>query len=87
MWTERNHERSAGAPAARRWGLRGAIDEIVGSVLDAADLDILEEFGERRGGPRSLGLELLEELLLDMLRRYLARQRRERELARTRGGS
>ena len=57
-------------------GLGPAVDEIVDAVLDAADLDILEEWGDRR----SEGLELLRELMVDMLRRYRARLRRFEEL-------
>lgn len=70
-------KRAENAVAARdgRRGLHGAIDEIVESVLDAADEEILEGLGEE-GGARALGAELLRELMLDVLGRYWARRRR-----------
>lgn len=58
-----------------RRGLHGAVDEIVESVLDAAAADILEGLGAENGS-RALGSELLCEMMLDVLGRYEARQRR-----------
>ena len=71
------------------WGLlaEDGVDEIVASVLDAADVEILEELG---GGPVGAAgpagdaaraeaerAVLLRQLLDDVLRRYLRRQRRQ----------
>ena len=67
MWFERQRARPKG------WGMSRDVDEIVDSVLDAADLDILEEMGDRRtDGPL-----LLRELMIDILRRYRTRRRRQ----------
>jgi hypothetical protein len=74
MTAEKRRAENAAAAEGRR-GLHGAVDEIVESVLDAADLDILEALGEERG-ERELGPELLRALMLDVLGRYWTRRRR-----------
>ena len=68
--------RGTTASCGNELSLGDAVNEIIDSVLDAADLDILEEWGDRR----SDGLRLLRELMVDMLRRYRARLRRFEEL-------
>ncbi len=70
--SEKRAKYSAAAWAGR-CGLYEAVDEIVESVLDASDLEILEALGEERGS-RELGDELLREMLVDVLGRYWARQ-------------
>ncbi len=57
-----------------RWGLHSAVDEIIESVLDAADEEILEDLAQDWGS-REPGIELLHELMLDVMGRYYARQR------------
>ncbi len=83
-----SEKRAKNSAAARegRCGLHGAVDEIVESVLDAADADILEDIGEEPG-ERALGAELLRELMLDILGRYYARQRQAAALAGAKEGS
>ena len=70
---EKLAESAAAADGER--GLHGAVDEIVESVLDAADEEILTTLAEERGlwAP---GPELLREMMLDVLARYEARRRR-----------
>ena len=74
MTAKQRHAESAAAADGKR-GLHGAVDEIVESVLDAADAEILEALAEERG-TRQPGPELLQEMMLDVLGRYEARRRR-----------
>ena len=85
MTAEERRAENAAAAEGRR-GLHGAVDEIVESVLDAADADILEALGEERGEPE-LGPELLRELMLGVMGRYSALQRRSPVPARAKGGA
>ena len=62
-------------------GVRNAIDEIVYAVLDAADLEILEDvddaayhFASQAMGDNAV---LLRRLIVDMVERYQERQQRE----------
>ncbi len=73
----RREKREKNSKAARdgRRGLHGAVDEIVESVLDAADEEILADLGDQHG-ERALGGELLRQMMLDVLGRYYARLRR-----------
>lgn len=61
--------------AGIRWNLDSSVDEIVDSVLDAADQEILEDIGDQRGTPKEEAPELLRQLMADVLRRYQERQR------------
>lgn len=85
MTAEKRRAENAAAAEGRR-GLHGAADEIVESVLDAADAEIPEALGEERG-QRELGPELLRELMLDVMGRHLALQRRSSVAARAKGGA
>ncbi len=70
--------RAAQTPAvAGEVDLVAAVNEIVDAVLDAADHEILEDIGVAVAGVAAHGLELLQALTLDVLRRYRERQRRE----------
>jgi hypothetical protein len=68
-------EHAAAAARAAEVELKEAAREIVDAVLDAADLDILEDLDETRRWPADAS-RLLWELLLDVLRRYRERAHR-----------
>ncbi len=57
--------------------LVATVNEIIDSVLDAADHEILEDAGRTATGVAAQGIGLLQALTLDVLRRYQERQRRE----------
>ena len=76
MTAETRQTETAAEAGEVRWGLHSSVDEIVDSVLDAADQEILEDLGEERGTPRGEEPELLRELMHDVVGRYLARCRR-----------
>ena len=83
-----SEKRAGNSKAARedRRDLHGAVDETVESVLDAADEEILADLGDERGD-QALGGELLRQVMLDVLGRYDARQRRTATLATGKGAS
>ncbi len=67
--------RRAQTPAVAGDGveLAAKVNEIVDSVLDAADHELLEEVGVAAAGVASKGIELLRALSVDVLRRYRER--------------
>ena len=71
MSASEKRARDSEAGEGRR-DLHGAVDETVESVLDAADEEILADFGDERGD-QALGGELLRDRMLDVLGRYYDR--------------